>query len=105
MSIKIYQKFWLGIIFIMMSYLAWGGSLLVGAIAIREKTRLLIFSSTILYLFNWGFFGAGLWLSGREGVHYAKSLFRKLWILLKPPVIKVFQKIVSAYRKVFSKLD
>lgn len=101
MSLKINQKFWLGIIFIMMSYLAWGGSLLVGAIAINEKTRLLIYFSAFLYILNWGFFGIGLWLSGKEGVRYSKSLFRKVWILLKPPLIKISQRIVSIFRKFF----
>lgn len=79
---KTKYKFWIGIGLIFASYLAWGATVILAAIALRKKSELLYFTTTGVYILNWVFFGAGLILAGREGVHFSKLLLRKVWGLV-----------------------
>jgi len=57
------------------------GMLGLGGIATgwASGNKLILIASGLIYAISWIMFGGGLWLAGKEGVAYSKTLWRRLF--------------------------
>lgn len=72
------KKFLIGVILILVSIVyGWIGLFVCNAFALRYG-RSFVILGWVIYGFSWVTYGLGFLLAGREGILYAKKIFRKI---------------------------
>jgi hypothetical protein len=73
-------RFRIGIILLSINHpFGWGGIALCTALALHTGRREFYFYGMAAYALSWVILGLGLWLTGREGIQYLRTLYRKIW--------------------------
>lgn len=77
-------KFWIGFILLVTNQpIGWGAMLICNGIAINKHDSFYSLLGIGAYALSWGMLGLGFLLSGREGIKYSRSLFKRLWRFFK----------------------